>query len=101
MSGPCLRRREEEGLAGVQERPLSSHLDRICRSNLHRGRDGQKYAGRADLLLFVIHMRKKGDEEKGDGRELHRKEPGNAGEQWVPFLELLSATNTRSYKYPI
>lgn len=42
---------------------------------MHRSRDGQKYAGRADLLLFIIqasdHMGMKGDEEEGDRDQDH------------------------------
>lgn len=67
---------------------------------MHRSRDGQKYAGRADLLLFIIqaseHMGMKGDEEEEDRKEQHRNETRTTGEPRVLFLDIFTATDTNA-----
>lgn len=103
MSGwrPRIRKRQRGRTFGQSpKRPFSSHLDRVCRSNVHRSRDGQKYAGRADLLLFIIqaseHMGMKGDEEEEDRKEQHRNETRTTGEPRVLFLDIFTATDTNA-----
>lgn len=72
--------REEEPLAGVQNVP-SRHTWTVFVGQTCR--DGQKYAGRADLLLFIIqaseHMGRKGDEEEEARRTAWKPDQDRGG----------------------
>lgn len=99
-------RQKGSWLAGVQQCSRLSHLDRICRSNQHRGpeklqeRERQRYAGQADRLLFITqasqHMGMRDNGEKRGREDRKVKKEMKAGDfptvhsifQYVLLLQL-------------